>query len=785
MGAALLARVVYLFEISSSPLTDILLGDAQAYDKWAMRIASGDWIGAETFYQAPLYPYFLGIIYAIGGHHVWIVRGLQALMGAVGAGLLGVAGERFFDRRAGLAAGLLMAVYPPALFFDAIIQKSALDSLFVCLLLFLLAPSERLTRPQRWWGIGAVTAMLVLTRENALALVAVLPMWLWYVSRRESSSRRAALAGAFVLGLALLLPVALRNHRVGGEFHLTTSQFGPNLYIGNHHGADGLYEPLRFGRGDALYERQDAIDIAEEATGRKLTPGEVSSFWTRRVIDYIRESPIEWARLMGRKALLTFNAVEIGDTEDIYTYADWSLLLRWGGALFHFGLLVPLAAAGAVLTWRRIGNSWVLHALTWTLTASIAMFFLFARYRYPLTPMLMLWAGACVGNAATFVRERFSRQSAEQGEFPSRRYVLTALLVGAFAAVLANLPLVPMDVMRAASLNNLGFALTNQGRAEEAAKFLSASLELMPKNVVAINNLGGALAKLGRPQDAERCYLEAIRIKPDFALAHYNLGGALAERKDYANALRHYTLSSQLQPRSASSYHNMGFCLAALGKPDEALAAYRKALEINPNHAEALNSMGISLAQRGDIAEAHRYFTESVKNNPDNTDARFNLANAALSLGRSEDAAREFALLHQKSPGELLIRAKLGVALAQCGRDEEAAGHLATAVAGGVARPDVLTQLAWIQASARRADLRNPDSAVRLAERAAELTRGNDPRVLDALAAAFAGVRRWDDALRTVQRAAELFESQGSKESADAARVREALYRKERAYFRP
>jgi hypothetical protein len=49
----------------------------------------------------------------------------------------------------------------------------------------------------------------------------------------------------FAAGCSLvLLPVGLRNLAVGREFHLTTSQFGPNFYIGNHAGARGTYESL-------------------------------------------------------------------------------------------------------------------------------------------------------------------------------------------------------------------------------------------------------------------------------------------------------------------------------------------------------------------------------------------------------------------------------------------------------------------------------------------------------------------------------------------------------------
>ena len=52
--------------------------------------------------------------------------------------LLGLAGRRFFDARAGLVAAALLAVYPPAIFFDGLIQKSSLDLLLMTTLLALM-----------------------------------------------------------------------------------------------------------------------------------------------------------------------------------------------------------------------------------------------------------------------------------------------------------------------------------------------------------------------------------------------------------------------------------------------------------------------------------------------------------------------------------------------------------------------------------------------------------------------------------------------------------------------
>ena len=59
---ALLVRALHLWQLHGSLVFDTLMGDARSYDAWARRIAAGDWLGTEVFYQAPLYPYFLGTI---------------------------------------------------------------------------------------------------------------------------------------------------------------------------------------------------------------------------------------------------------------------------------------------------------------------------------------------------------------------------------------------------------------------------------------------------------------------------------------------------------------------------------------------------------------------------------------------------------------------------------------------------------------------------------------------------------------------------------------------------
>ena len=224
--AALVVRVIHVWQIRNEPFFTVLMGDARGYDDWARQIAGGDWLGYEVFYQAPLYPYFLGVLYSVVGRDLVVVRVCQAVIGSLACVLLGLAGWRLFSSRTGLIAGLMLAFYAPAVFFDALIQKSVLDVFFICLMLWLIGSIVAGTAEGRfhgdrtvwgklrpWLGLGLAIGALSLTRENALAFLVV--VLAWALGARPSNperapSRRAARAvmpqiiGVFAGGAGLL-----------------------------------------------------------------------------------------------------------------------------------------------------------------------------------------------------------------------------------------------------------------------------------------------------------------------------------------------------------------------------------------------------------------------------------------------------------------------------------------------------------------------------------------------------------------------------------------------------
>jgi tetratricopeptide (TPR) repeat protein len=643
LGIALAIRLVHVWQMRDTVFFSVLMGDSRGYDAWALQIAAGDWIGRDVFYQAPLYPYFLGLVYALFGHDLLAVRIIQAVIGALSCAALAVAVGRLVSTRAGWIAGAMLAVYPPAIFFDGLIQKSVLDVLFVCVSLAiiggLIAHAET---PRRWVLLGITMAALALTRENALALIAVTLVWSFMApaglgrdhgarqpQRRGDAEKkrnvnksllrdfRASAALWFVAGVAVvLLPVAMRNYYVGGGLYLTTSQFGSNLYIGNNPRADGSYMSLREGRGSPEYERVDATELAEEAIGRQLSAGEVSSYWTSRTLEHVRNRPGAWLRLLARKAWLLVSSTEIIDTESQESHAEYSTPLRVLGRVWHFGVLLPIAGVGLGVLWPERRRLTIVYALALAYAATLVLFFVVARYRIALVPFMIVSAAGAV---ALVDRWR---------NIP--RGVWAAALV---LAVASNWPLYTAASQMAVTENNLGTALQEAGRPNDAIDHYRRALTLRPGYAPALNNLGTALRAAGRASEAIAIYDQAIAARPADESAYVNKGNALMAVGRTTEAVTAFRQAVAVAPRSthatialANALYDEGTAAIERGEFDRAAGVLREAVALRPAYAEAHNNLGIALASQGKLPQAIEAWETSLRLNPNFADARRNLA---------------------------------------------------------------------------------------------------------------------------------------------------------------
>ncbi|HXJ78255.1 MAG TPA: tetratricopeptide repeat protein [Candidatus Methylomirabilis sp.] len=627
---ALAVRLAFLFQVEAIPVFYTLPGDPRVYDEWAQRIVAGDWVGHGVFYQAPLYAYFLAVLQVVVGHDLWSIRVAQLVLGAAACSLLYLAGRQFYSRPVGLVAAMILTFYAPSLFFSSVVDKTAIDLFLVAVLLVCLGASQAGGQSGVFLAVGLILGLLALSRENTLIWACLMPVWIWACpSSRPRARRVVAGLGLYLLGLGLvLLPVGFRNLYVGGQFTLTTSQMGPNFYIGNNPSADGTYASISLSTGEKQFEQLEATRLAEQAAGHALSPGQVSSYWLGRSVDYIRSRPLDWVRLLWRKWLIVWNVREIEDSDDFYLYQRWSWLLSWLAWIDHFGVVAPLAAAGVILTWRQWRRLWVLYALVLSFAASVALFFVFGRYRFPLVPFLTLFAAGGVVEATALYRKR---------QFKALAAPLAALLA---AVVYVHWPVMATGGPSASGYNYLANAYDEQGKIDDAIESARAALAIDPTNGVAHYNLGTFYLKKRRIDEAIRHYQDAVKTYPRYINARVNLGNALVMKGRLPDAAEQYDEALKIDPAENRVRLTAAEVSVMRGRLDEAQDHFERILKIDPNAVLAHQEFGKLLLAKGNLDGAVEHFRAAIRLQPRWADPYASLAEVLTLEGKAAEAAQ-------------------------------------------------------------------------------------------------------------------------------------------------
>ena len=223
-------------------------------------------------------------------------------------------------------------------------------------------------------------------------------------------------------------------------------------------------------------------------------------------------------------------------------------------------------------------------------------------------------------------------------------------------------------------------------------------------------------------QNSQALFAHALAVTKNNAIAHINLGVALEQEDRRPEALAEYRKALEIEPRRFQAHNNLANLLAAMGWRDEAFREYQEALRLNPNAALTHANFGTLLAE----------------------------------MSRFDEAMREYTQAAQLAPQDPRPRYLMGKACLRHGQDIEAVKNLRAALALAPNDFETLTWLARVLASDQDSAVRNASESVSLAERANELTGGQQPFVLDTLGMAYAEADRFKDAQAAVQKAIEL-----------------------------
>jgi tetratricopeptide (TPR) repeat protein len=223
--------------------------------------------------------------------------------------------------------------------------------------------------------------------------------------------------------------------------------------------------------------------------------------------------------------------------------------------------------------------------------------------------------------------------------------------------------------------NNLGLALAQLGRRQEAIGRYEQALRVQPDYAEAHSNLGLALVQQGNLGQAIDQYEQALRFKPDLAKAQNNLGNALLRMGRLAEAVGHYEKALLIRPDLAEAHNDLGYAWFQVGKVSEAIEQYQQALQIKPEYADAHSNLGLALVRRGRLREAMAQWEQALRIDPDFADAHYNLGLALQTQDRLPEAIGHYERALRIQPSYAEAHYNLGIALEKLGRTAEAIAH--------------------------------------------------------------------------------------------------------------
>jgi protein O-mannosyl-transferase len=145
------------------------------------------------------------------------------------------------------------------------------------------------------------------------------------------------------------------------------------------------------------------------------------------------------------------------------------------------------------------------------------------------------------------------------------------------------------------------------------------ALQVTEHNFVAEDNMGVALVELNRVDEAYSFFVRAAQDEPNDPVARLNIGTYLYQHGHIAEAVQQYELALHLGAEPgllAATYSNLGTAYSDLGNDAKSRYSFEQALRLNPNQAGAWQGMGLLSQKQGKLEEAITYFARSAELQP-------------------------------------------------------------------------------------------------------------------------------------------------------------------------
>ena len=438
---------------------------------------------------------------------------------------------------------------------------------------------------------------------------------------------------------------------------------------------------------------KDQIAIPREELGGDPSYGEVSAYWQRRALRFMSEQPGRFVRLLLKKAALFWGSREFPNNQDYNFFKLHSWVL--GNPAVNFGVVAPLALVGVFVLLPSWRNLYLTYAFLVTSFAVTIAFFICARSRAPVLPVLCVFAGCGVEYMVRSIRMRKHRRLA----IPLLGLTGAALLVNLNPAgvPLPNLAqshtqtgkvyleideedlaaaqfreALEADPGWAEAYEQLGLIEMKRGRTSEATAFLEKAVKINPEQATAHRALAMLHLSMGDLDEARRSVLNALEAAPYLEDSHNVLGSIERQAGNQEAALRAFYEEIGISPDNWRAYANLGSLHETLGNNTEAETAYLTALELQPENSELILALAGIYSRQGRKEDARRLLASVAEGSAKEIDLRYNQAAMLQNDGEIEEARRIYEGILAEEPYHERSLVNLGVIYARQGADAKA-----------------------------------------------------------------------------------------------------------------
>ena len=535
---ALILRIVALLYLKRSIYFGFLLWDERIYHAWAAKIADGSYQSASVYEFAPLPAYLMAIIYKIFSPNILYIRIANIIFGVFTCYLVYLIGKEMANRTVGLCACIIASLYKPFIFYSIVPLKTSLSVFLFASAIYLFVAILNQHSMIKVFLLGLGGGLMLNVRANSGIMIPLMLLIILLRLYREQGAYLKTLSSTlllFIAGLSLSTsPFIVRNYRVAGEFALTTSQAGFNLYLGNNlQNPDPYYRPVPFASASPFKQGIQFTIEASRRAHKRLSSGEASSYWSREVFRMALNHPAAFLWKLCQKTLVLFNHFEAGDHYHIGFVSKYVSFFKF--PFLSLWLILPLGMAGMAVTVFRSKKLLALSSIFLLYAATLIAFYTNTRYRLPLLVVLIPFAVMGINCLLSFIKNR-----------QIKGIVIYSSIATAFFIV-EFLPIRGTDDMTA-YYNTHAIILDAKGLKDQAIEYWERSSEMN---------------------------------KPPSAFANLVLAGKYLIKGDMGKAASYLDKIPDHSFAGASKYEMMGDMMLYRGQIEKAVSAYKRSIEIN------------------------------------------------------------------------------------------------------------------------------------------------------------------------------------------------------------